>query len=352
MGKNGEPLVYKDLWYGDITSETNLDFEKHHLIDLPKFKSIFTSLGFKIVSISKPPRSSIYFATIVYKNQKYNIIFETLKHSGSHDNRIRAHISPNSAKSAGDNQVFLFGGYNSGDEIIFVVSDITEFVKKTSIQKNNSSFWIGTIDDIIKVYKNQEVLWYRSKDNALLHGTTLTKLKKYNTETIIEKFLLVQDSPDTPEQNDEVNLDLYNVEPEHVDVDQIKKLKKTQYLNRNPLYREIALEMANYTCELCGKDRTFEDAVGKEYFEGHHLIMYNVNSQSRFDKSLDIPRNIICLCPECHKKIHFAKDTEIKDLVIKLFMKHRDLFKIYEIESLDEILKDYIDNREENGEWA
>ena len=79
--------------------------------------------------------------------------------------------------------------------------------------------------------------------------------------------------------------------------------------------------------------------------------MYNVSSQSRFDKCLDIPRNIICLCPECHKKIHFSNDETIKENVIKLFMKHRDLFRIYEIDSLDEILKDYIEHREENEGW-
>ena len=177
-------------------------------------------------------------------------------------------------------------------------------------------------------------------------------MKKYSTAEIIEKFFSSQSGPVAePTKVTKKDADDYNVEPEEIDVNKIKSLKKNFALPRNQHYRDIALEMANYTCELCGKDSTFESAKGKEYFEGHHLIMYNVSSQSRFDKSLDIPRNIICLCPECHKKIHLSNDSTIRELVIKLFMKHRDLFRIYEIDSLDEILKDYIDNREENIGW-
>ena len=42
----------------------------------------------------------------------------------------------------------------------------------------------------------------------------------------------------------------------------------------------------------------------KQYMEGHHVIP--IHFQSRFDNSLDIYANIICMCPICHRKIHYG----------------------------------------------
>ncbi|MBO6042311.1 HNH endonuclease [bacterium] len=114
---------------------------------------------------------------------------------------------------------------------------------------------------------------------------------------------------------------------------------------RNHKYRELAFKNANYTCELCGNKETFKDKNGNEYFEGHHLIMYNITSQKRYKKCLDIPKNIVCLCPNCHKKIHQAEDNEMKKGLMILFEKHNELFGIYEIENMDDILSDYKQER-------
>ena len=38
--------------------------------------------------------------------------------------------------------------------------------------------------------------------------------------------------------------------------------------------------------------------------EGHHALP--MNAQAQFHVSLDIYANIICLCPLCHRKIHYG----------------------------------------------
>lgn len=48
----------------------------------------------------------------------------------------------------------------------------------------------------------------------------------------------------------------------------------------------------------------------------HHLIP--LSTQDYFDFSLDIDANIVCLCPNCHRKLHYGNNIT------------RDLIKLYE----------------------
>ncbi len=38
--------------------------------------------------------------------------------------------------------------------------------------------------------------------------------------------------------------------------------------------------------------------------EGHHALP--MNAQDHFQVSLDVYANIVCLCPICHRKIHYG----------------------------------------------
>ena len=49
--------------------------------------------------------------------------------------------------------------------------------------------------------------------------------------------------------------------------------------------------------------------------EAHHLIP--LNAQDDFDNSLDVDANIVCLCPNCHRKLHFGEN--IHSELSKLF---------------------------------
>ena len=55
--------------------------------------------------------------------------------------------------------------------------------------------------------------------------------------------------------------------------------------------------------------------------EGHHLIPCTVNNAmyfwNKFEKSIDCVENIVCLCPTCHRRIHFGSKEE-KESVIKI----------------------------------
>ena len=114
------------------------------------------------------------------------------------------------------------------------------------------------------------------------------------------------------------------------------KLKRDQSLKKQAFERE------NYICELCGTKETFKNKLGYEYFEGHHLIMYNLSSQKKYKYSLDTVDNIMCLCPTCHRKIHYGNQEEVEQAINQLINKHTNLFELYEFNDLESVLENYL----------
>ena len=75
-------------------------------------------------------------------------------------------------------------------------------------------------------------------------------------------------------------------------------------------------------CELCRRSQTFEKLSGGQYFEAHHLIP--IASQGVFGVSLDVLANTICLCPQCHRFLHYGKRDERRDALIKIYADRAD----------------------------
>ena len=91
---------------------------------------------------------------------------------------------------------------------------------------------------------------------------------------------------------------------------------------RDPGLAKEAIQKAGNECALGSDHESFNDKNNEKYMEGHHLIP--MARQRDFEKSLNQLANIVCLCPNCHKKIHLGKDR--LQLVEKLWKKrHSDL---------------------------
>lgn len=102
-----------------------------------------------------------------------------------------------------------------------------------------------------------------------------------------------------------------------------KKISVNETWKRNKIVSAQALEFADYSCECNDKHRTFTAASnGKMYMEGHHLIP--MKFQNEFDVSLDIYANIICLCPICHRLMHYGIHSEKEYHADKLFENRKD----------------------------
>ena len=95
---------------------------------------------------------------------------------------------------------------------------------------------------------------------------------------------------------------------------------------RNPRIAQAAKEQANWKCDMDADHITFTSQFDDNpYMEAHHLIPMAV--QDFYENSLDFVGNIICLCPTCHRKIHYAIDLDKKEMLQGLFKKRKQAYE-------------------------
>ncbi|WP_417650670.1 HNH endonuclease [Enterococcus faecalis] len=75
--------------------------------------------------------------------------------------------------------------------------------------------------------------------------------------------------------------------------------------------------------------------------ETHHIIP--LSAQRYYKNKLDCTANLSCLCPTCHRSIHYGKKEDKLPLLKQIYEKHiDDIIKSgIEIESLESVLLYY-----------
>ena len=92
---------------------------------------------------------------------------------------------------------------------------------------------------------------------------------------------------------------------------------------RNQIIVSQALDGAHYRCELDPRHMTFISRVsGNPYMEGHHTIPMRL--QDSFDISLDVYANIVCVCPTCHRFLHFGRKEDKLIIAEKIYYNRAD----------------------------
>jgi hypothetical protein len=82
-----------------------------------------------------------------------------------------------------------------------------------------------------------------------------------------------------------------------------RRERKTVYRVRSRAIHLYVLRRANGRCEGCGAHAPFRKPDGSGYLEPHHTTRLS-------DEGPDHPANVIGLCPNCHRRAHYAKDAE------------------------------------------
>jgi 5-methylcytosine-specific restriction protein A len=103
-----------------------------------------------------------------------------------------------------------------------------------------------------------------------------------------------------------------------------------------------ALDNAKFQCENDSNHETFISArTGKQFVEAHHLIP--MEYQGNFSVSIDVPENIVSLCPNCHRAFHNSELSIKEELISKFYAIRKSSLKEREINvSKEEILQYYI----------
>lgn len=104
-----------------------------------------------------------------------------------------------------------------------------------------------------------------------------------------------------------------------------------QIVKKNPSISKRVLERNNYRCLCNNSHTTFTTKGGKPYMEGHHLIPCTVSNSQRiqveFGSKIDREENIVCICPNCHRAIHFGDDTTRRKVIKTIFDKQETILK-------------------------
>lgn len=186
-------------------------------------------------------------------------------------------------------------------------------------------------------YRNNN---YSNMDNLHFAYWLYDEFEKHITKEEIEKNNDLDNklNEKIKKSHQEVNLE-YETHPVDKLTPKIDKNKMLKYYPRNPLMAQIALHNANCLCEYDTSHYCFvRRRDNTRYTEVHHLIPLCFYDE--FDKSLDVPENIVSLCSNCHNEIHYGKDSE--KLIIKLYNERKELLKKAGIEiSLEDLLEKY-----------
>ncbi|MDR0846146.1 MAG: HNH endonuclease [Lactobacillales bacterium] len=86
-----------------------------------------------------------------------------------------------------------------------------------------------------------------------------------------------------------------------------------------------------------GHETFVAHSSGKPYMEAHHLVP--ISYQPLFEHGIDVVENISCLCPCCHRLLHYGTPVVRDSVVESLFDKQAGGFERVGIEITKKELK-------------
>jgi 5-methylcytosine-specific restriction protein A len=103
---------------------------------------------------------------------------------------------------------------------------------------------------------------------------------------------------------------------------------------------DYVLKLQSYKCQVDPGHASFISKAGLPYMEKHHLI--SMMFYEEYSVELDDIRNIVSLCPTCHRKIHLGQPAEVAVMLEKLHAQQEaGLAEAGLAISLDELKKRY-----------
>lgn len=116
----------------------------------------------------------------------------------------------------------------------------------------------------------------------------------------------------------------YELEPESKCIQKTNNEREIQ--KRDPKKAAEVLNSKNHKCE-CSNIRKYSHSSFKrkgndcDYMEPHHLIP--LSKHEKFEHSLDVISNIVCLCSTCHNLLHYGRFEDKKELLKELYNNER-----------------------------
>ena len=213
----------------------------------------------------------------------------------------------------------ILGGYILSDyyrtETIYSITILFELIKNGYTKKELANqFAIGIGKD--KAWKSE--VTYDGFTNFGINYIDELGLMDYD-----DKDLLIKRYSDENKYQEKVNeVKSIQMPKGKLPKPKPKKQGKSEKYFSNPRRSKNAIETANFKCKLNQNHATFINKISKkQYMEAHHLIP--ISKQDYFDYDIDVPENILCFCPNCHRKIHLSENITKEEILKKVYYKRQ-----------------------------
>lgn len=148
----------------------------------------------------------------------------------------------------------------------------------------------------------------------------LNKFVKYANSTPIN--IITQNTEKIIESDDDIQ-DIYDIHrvPDRGIASTGRRRFKTQRK-----IRDSVLEKSNYLCNCDNNKHYYFEAINlHNYVEGHHIVPMNRQEEYYFNSNinLDVPNNIVTLCPNCHCQIHLGSRQARLKIISELYVRNK-----------------------------
>jgi len=185
--------------------------------------------------------------------------------------------------------------------------------------------------------------FYRHLEHLIDHYETLHKLfgKNLNSSFTVSEDEFQQVVLEKAAQPGELASDSFN--GQDYQAGGTLQLVAQKYV-RSPMVAAEAIRAAQFTCEIDSNHKTFVSRAKRQhYVEAHHLIP--ISQQQKFQTSLDVVANVVALCANCHRLLHYGIESDRKSLLLNLFKERRSKLLARSIDvKRDDFLRFYSKN--------
>lgn len=222
-------------------------------------------------------------------------------------------------------------GKQKMNEIANLASKILGEVNSNGFTTNKIS--LDATTDLGKGYENGNILskFYevgKIPREQVIIDDLYYLLNKYKTltELVGDSLIDIYDTID----DEHFQAEIQNINKQLIPAGPIPRKNKTNSAasskwSRSAQMSADALINADYTCEINPNHTTFLSPNGKQFMEAHHLIP--MEFQDEFEVSIDVPENIISLCPNCHRAFHNSNYNYKIDLISSIYEKRDKVLK-------------------------
>jgi len=305
-----------------------IDPKKMIIIDLGTGRYLKTKIGYEIYNLEKnldgnfygscPPVDSINIDNFGIKNgdraEGVLVVYVTKKENSS--NREIIAFCENAT---------VFKDRQSGEGLNRAFEDTDGTIKIAAYSIKSSNLYdlrdrFNKFEIRINSYSNK--MFRKQRIYAGKYPELDAKIISYIEGILENKEIL--DKDDTEEQEE-----IQRAEPattKEIQESSKKPLNivsgsQSEGISKNSKISKAALRDVTYTCQIDSNHKTFTTKQNVPYMEGHHLIPCTLNNskefESKYNKNIDCYENIVCLCPNCHRAVHFG-DWKTKEEKIKI----------------------------------